>query len=75
MKHAAPRSGRIEHGIWSPFRSLLGAQVIAAAFGLGEDRVEARESELAELDERLRRKEDDLARYVGQVQAQLSLRG
>ena len=48
---------------------------LEAAFGLREDRVEARESELAELDERLRRKEDDLARYVGQVQAQLAQRG
>ena len=48
---------------------------LEAAFGLREDRVEARETALAELDERLRRKEDDLARYVGQVQAQLAQRG
>ena len=47
---------------------------LEAAFGLREDRVEARESELAGLDERLRRKEDDLARYVGQVQAQFAQR-
>ena len=34
VKHAARRRGRMERGIWSPFRSLLGAQVIAAGFGL-----------------------------------------
>jgi len=48
---------------------------LETTFGIREDRIEARESELAELDERLRRKEDDLARYVGQVQAQLAQRG
>lgn len=48
---------------------------LEAAFGLREDRIEARESALAELDERMRRKEDDLARYVGQVQAQFTQRG
>jgi hypothetical protein len=48
---------------------------LEAAFGLREDRIETRETELAELDVRLRRKEEDLARYVGQVQAQLAQRG
>ncbi|HEU0303843.1 MAG TPA: hypothetical protein VFR32_04610 [Gaiellaceae bacterium] len=48
---------------------------LEGAFGLREDRIETREAELAGLDERLRRKEEDLARYVGQVQAQLLQRG
>lgn len=48
---------------------------LEGAFGLREDRVETREAELADLDERLRRKEEDLARYIGQVQAQLAQRG
>ena len=48
---------------------------LEGAFGLREDRVEIREAELAELEERLRRKEEDLARYIGQVQAQLAQRG
>ena len=30
----APAARGMERGIWSPFRSLLGAQVIAAGFGL-----------------------------------------
>jgi len=47
---------------------------LEGAFSLREDRVEARETELAEIDERLRRREEDLARYVGQLQAQLSQR-
>jgi hypothetical protein len=47
---------------------------LEGAFSLREDRIEARESELAELDDRLRRKEEDLARYVGQLQAQLTQR-
>jgi hypothetical protein len=45
---------------------------LEGAFTLREDRVEARETELAELADRLRRKEEDLARYVGQLQAQLT---
>ena len=34
LTRTGPRSGRIERGIWAPFQSLLGAQVIAAGFGL-----------------------------------------
>lgn len=48
---------------------------LESAFGLREDRIETREAQLAELGDRLQRKEEDLARYVGQVQAQFSQRG
>ncbi len=42
------------------------------AFELREDRVEQQERELAALDERLRRKESELAAYVAQVQQHLA---
>ena len=47
---------------------------LEGAFGLREDRIEFRETELADLEQRLRRKEEDLARYVSQVQAQFARR-
>jgi len=47
---------------------------LEAAFSMREDRVEAREAELAELQTRLERKEQDLSRYVTQVQAEFARR-
>ena len=47
---------------------------LEAAFSLREDRTEQREAELAELEARLERKEQDMARYVGQIQAEFARR-
>jgi hypothetical protein len=47
---------------------------LESAFELREDRIEERENELADLDQRLQRKEAELAVYVGQLQGELLAR-